>query len=286
MSTNISSWQRFIAPHVPKAPLPAIDTMVLLSLIELCEKSLVWTKRLTTVEIVAGTSRYALTSSDGSIAKVTEARIDDIPLTPLGPKYVKERVSSYRSINVGVPTVFFVENDRYINLVYNPSDDSDAYVSCTDLTFSADDLTITSDALVNFETEGFEAGQRLLVQGSDYNDEYLTIESVDEGEITVSEPLVDEGTADASAILSVGGLDVFAALSPLATATTVEDFLFNDFVEPVMYGALYRLMDMPGKDWYNPQGSDVHRRRFFNGLDKAKKMANEGLTLANTGFRA
>ena len=70
-----------------------------------------------------------------------------------------------------------------------------------------------------------------------------------------------------------GGLDVIVALMPTDTATSVEDFLFDDFRDTIKHGALERLFDMRGQEWYDPIESERHGSKYRTGVSNGRNYA-------------
>lgn len=53
-------------------------------------------------------------------------------------------------------------------------------------------------------------------------------------------------------VTSINGLVLEIALKPTPTATTLPDVVFNEWFEAISYGARSKLMEMPGKEWSEP----------------------------------
>jgi hypothetical protein len=66
------------------------------------------------------------------------------------------------------------------------------------------------------------------------------------------------------------GLKVWVILKPLRTATTVPDFMFNDYLEVIGYGAKAKLLKMRQRPWYDRKDSTVYAGEYMLGRDKAK----------------
>lgn len=60
----------------------------------------------------------------------------------------------------------------------------------------------------------------------------------------------------------VGGLVVRAAVRPARTATTIDDFLYNQHLQAIAHGALARLFAMAKKEWTSAAKSKEHRDAF------------------------
>lgn len=71
------------------------------------------------------------------------------------------------------------------------------------------------------------------------------------------------------------------ALVPLRTSTTCEDFLFEQWVEPIAAGAVSKLQLSAGKPYSNPAAAAIHQATFIRGLNAARQKANRGYTRSN-----
>jgi len=68
----------------------------------------------------------------------------------------------------------------------------------------------------------------------------------------------------------VGLLQVHASVTPTATSTGVDDDVFTDNEETLLYGALTRLLTIPGKAWLDVKMGDFYGRKFRNACFVAK----------------
>lgn len=73
-------------------------------------------------------------------------------------------------------------------------------------------------------------------------------------------------------------LKVCLALKPDRNATTVEDFLFNDWREAACAGAKWRLMTLPGKPWTNLEAAAYHRKVFDQSIRDAMRRVSHNNT--------
>jgi hypothetical protein len=74
-----------------------------------------------------------------------------------------------------------------------------------------------------------------------------------------------------------GGIIVWATLKPTPTAATIPDFIYNDWYEAILNGAVTFLLRIPNKSWSNIDGAE-----YFNGIyrsllgdAKAKKVTGK-----------
>ncbi len=75
------------------------------------------------------------------------------------------------------------------------------------------------------------------------------------------------------------------ALVPTRSSSAIEDFLYEDWVEPIASGAIARLQLVPGKAYANPQAAPLHQARFQIGLNAARQQATRGRVRADLSVR-
>jgi hypothetical protein len=285
MATNISSWRPRILRNVSKCPASIIDETVLDILRDFCEHTKIWTEQLPVIELVAYTSEYALTSANGDIVGITHAEIDNTPILPISERILDEKDSGWRDKTAVTPTHYLMDHDRTIRLVYMPNEDSTAHFTLSDLTFDATANTIASTA-GGFTTNGLTSGHTVTVSGTTSNDRNFKITSATDVLLTVEGGVTDEGTADASATFTVKGLAVWVALKPTLDATTVEDFIYEDYLEVIADGARGALFGMAGQTWANGELATYYTRRYQAYRNRAANRKRLGLTGATSGASA
>ncbi len=285
MATNISSWRPRILRNVSKCPASIIDETVLDILRDFCEHTKIWTEQLPVIELVAYTSEYALTSANGDIAGITHAEIDNTPILPISERILDEKDSGWRDKTAVTPTHYLMDHDRTIRLVYMPNEDSTAHFTLSDLTFDATANTIASTA-GGFTTNGLTSGHTVTVSGTTSNDRNFKITSATDVLLTVEGGVTDEGTADASATFTVKGLSVWVALKPGLDATTIEDFIYEDYLEVIADGARGMLFGMAGQPWANGELATYYTKRYQAYRNRAANRKRLGLTKAASGASA
>ncbi len=285
MATNISSWRPRILRNVSKCPASIIDETVLDILRDFCEHTKIWTEKLPVIELVAYTSEYALTSANGDIVGITHAEIDNTPILPISERILDEKDSGWRDKTAVTPTHYLMDHDRTIRLVYMPNEDSTAHFTLSDLTFDATTNTIASTA-GGFTTNGLTSGHTVTVSGTTSNDRNFKITSATDVLLTVEGGVTDEGTADASATFTVKGLSVWVALKPTLDATTIEDFIYEDYLEVIADGARGMLFGMAGQQWANGELATYYTKRYQAYRNRAANRKRLGLTKAASGASA
>ena len=66
------------------------------------------------------------------------------------------------------------------------------------------------------------------------------------------------------------------AFKPLMSATVVEDSLYEDWLEEIVDGAKWKLLSMPGKEWSDEKGAELCRRKYKQGIRRAKARVMNG----------
>lgn len=86
-------------------------------------------------------------------------------------------------------------------------------------------------------------------------------------------------------VTTVSMLTIRAAFAPARTATQVEDFLFDDWVDVIAAGALWKLAAVPGQSYTNPDVSARAAAQFNSALRSASIQARTGQIAAASRVR-
>lgn len=68
------------------------------------------------------------------------------------------------------------------------------------------------------------------------------------------------------------------SLAPLRSSVACEDFLFEQWVEPIAAGAVAKLQTSSGKTYSNPQAAQINQARYIAGVNAARQKATRGYT--------
>ena len=66
------------------------------------------------------------------------------------------------------------------------------------------------------------------------------------------------------------GLRMSCAVKPSRSATQVEDVIYNDHVEDIRHGVLFRLFRMKGRPWYDSEYADRHEANWISAKGRGK----------------
>lgn len=80
---------------------------------------------------------------------------------------------------------------------------------------------------------------------------------------------------------SSDAIKIRGVLAPSRTSTTVEDFIYNEYLEVIAAGARARLYAIPGQPFSDMTLAMLNRRDFAAGISKAKIQANKGMNRAS-----
>lgn len=78
-----------------------------------------------------------------------------------------------------------------------------------------------------------------------------------------------------------GSITMRVALVPLRNSTTCEDFLLEQWVEPIAAGAVAKLQLAAGKPYSNPAAAAINQATYIRGLNAARQKANRGFNRSN-----
>ena len=86
-----------------------------------------------------------------------------------------------------------------------------------------------------------------------------------------------------------GTYTVQAAYAPTRTASSVDDLLYNLYLESIKHGSLAKLKAMSGQPWSDPAGAAAHQQIFVQGISRAVTERTRGnsrasLRVANQWF--
>lgn len=76
-------------------------------------------------------------------------------------------------------------------------------------------------------------------------------------------------------------LRVFVALQPSEDSTGIDEDIFSEWREPIVDGALRRILAYPGRHWTNNELATFHGKKFNQGIQLAAAQVNKGGTRGN-----
>jgi hypothetical protein len=77
-----------------------------------------------------------------------------------------------------------------------------------------------------------------------------------------------------------GEFTIRVVLRPAATSNGIKSTVLDDYKETILYGALFRLLRHPAKEWGDPKGAEMYGNLFTIGLRDAEIKSRQ----ADTGI--
>lgn len=74
-----------------------------------------------------------------------------------------------------------------------------------------------------------------------------------------------------------GAIKLRVSLKPTRASTTIEDRIYEEYLEAIKYGALYRMKSLLNKPYSDPNGAVASFNLFNQSVDAAKDKASKGL---------
>lgn len=190
---DISTWLPDISSRVPGANRTEINKAIITTIREFCTKSLLWKRKLTAIDIVAGTSEYIIAApTNAAIVDIDRIEVSDLFVNPTSMDLLDRVPETWRSEEASQPSEYMVDAEKVLTLRETPTQ------------------SIT------------------------------------------------------------GGIIVWAALKPIPTTTTVPDFIYDDWYEAILNGAMAFLLRMPNKSWTSIEGAEYYSGMYRASLGDAK----------------
>jgi len=79
---------------------------------------------------------------------------------------------------------------------------------------------------------------------------------------------------------SPGGLRITLAVAPRVGEHEVDSLLWDQFMQPILAGAVAKLYSLPGHPWSSPSSADRHMVAYGAGISAARYRALAGYTLS------
>jgi len=291
MSEEIKEWRQEVFKFAPSVPPEECDDAVLAICRDFCNYTKLWKVWLTPIDIVVIEAATDIAFVSGSPCTITSTDTDFTDYFSAGDIIVTDHETGEtdESDNTGPFTI--ATGGAAANTL--TLDAGDALVSETagDSTYISKavyPLTSTLGDIVEVRKCIFD-GESLDEKGEDWLDinipNWQTSMASAPSRYTVDKdrylrlvPVPSDAVENA--------LRVQVALKPLRTATSVEDFLHDDWLDTITDGALGRLLSMTSKPWRDFTAADYYRARyrlsrndgFRRGRHGYSKARNDGIT--------
>jgi hypothetical protein len=120
---NISSWLSGVSERVPGASKSDIDFAVRTIIREFCDKTLLYTRQLTAINLVDGTSTYTLTApTDCSIVGVERVEVNNMYVDPTSLDLLDRSPENWRQIESSQPFAYTVDAEKVLQFKEIPTE--------------------------------------------------------------------------------------------------------------------------------------------------------------------
>jgi len=288
MSTDISDWVEKV--DMPNCPNPIIEGIVVDILRRFCEYTKIWEKRLSPINIVVveAATDIAFVASDPDTITSTSTSFTSAGLAA-GMTIVTDHVTSEEDEKdntgpylLGTVAALLLTLDSNESVVADDAGDS-IYISVPEYEISSSDGDIISIANAKFD------GKKLIPKTENWLDSNV---SKWRTEMSTQPVYYCMGPSRKMWLVRApqeeieNGLEVWVYLKPLLTATSVEDFFYDDYEEVISDGAKAKLYSMIGKPWANLELSNYFAARYIIGRNQAWNKSFKRYTRATFGIRA
>lgn len=115
-----------VLPDVPGCPLNVVDNALISTLIDFCEKSLLWKHEAEPTSVRAGYARYTFAPEDGTrVVEPVYVSLDKMPLEATSLSLLDLNSPGWRDRVDTTPTAYYMDTDDSIRLVGIPAEDMD-----------------------------------------------------------------------------------------------------------------------------------------------------------------
>lgn len=277
---DILNW---VMPDVPMAPMQVVNNAIRDSVIDLCERALIWRAELPEILVLAPTStETTVAAAEGAtavvVSSITNFNANDTLTVEL------DSGTKWRGHVAGTPTGSTINLDGQLNDAVNVAAAVTKLVDIYPMTMP-DSNTVIAKGLkawlndsviepmspddIDTEFNNTEFGWVGVNWRTDVN--LPTRWYIDSGDTNVHLALAPATT---------GNLRILAALKPTRASTTFPTWMYERYIETIAHGAKGRLMMSPKKPYSDLKLGAYHMEMFNGFVGEARIRAARGTTRA------
>ena len=283
MATQFASLYDEVLPALPMAPpLGMVQNAIRNSVIEFCERTLLYRQELQQILVLAPVST---TTTAAAVSGATTVTVDSITNFADGDTIkilLDDDITYWRGKVSGTPAGSTITLDGAL---------PDGVDSGATVTKFVDLYTITfpsGTALAKGLNVWLNDSPLDPISPDDLDSEFNNSEYAYVGanwrtdlNLPTRYYFVDDSTIGlALAPDATGALRINAALKPTRTAATFPDWIYQRYSETIAHGAKGRLMLVAGKPYTNKQAGAYHMQQFYGGVSEAMIRAARGSSRA------
>jgi hypothetical protein len=281
MATAYSEVYNWVLPDLPMAPLPLVLNAIRDSVIELCEKALIYRQELQEILVLGPTS--TTTTAASALGALTITVDDTTDFVDGGTLTVElDDGTLWRGHVSGTPAAGVVTLDGALNQAV----ESGAAVTRLEYLYT---LTLPTGTAIAKALQAWLNDTPIApISTDDLDTEFNpttfnwvgTSWRTDIG-VPSSFYLQDDGTVGlALAPDATGNLRINAALKPTRVSTTFPTWIFERYVETIAHGAKGRIMKIPKKPYTDLVMAAYHDKEFLGLIGEARIRATRAATRA------
>ena len=124
-TVSVDQWFADVVPAAQLCPNPIIRREIVNACRDLCDRTMLWTAKLDSINVVANTAEYQLATSGAEIAGVDRAQFNGKTIYPTSETALDEddsqdNYTTWRAKTTDQPERYYVTFDKKIRLVYTP----------------------------------------------------------------------------------------------------------------------------------------------------------------------
>lgn len=280
-SANYSSKYDWIMPDLPMCPLALVDNAIRDTVIDLCERALIWRAELQQILVLADTSTTLTAAAAASATTITVASITDFADGDTITVTLDD-TTKWRGHVSGTPSGLVITLDggltsaaasgnavtklTYLYPITTPSNSVMAKVLKAWLNDSVIEPLSEDDLDTEFNATDFGwVGVNWRTDVSLPTRYYMADES------TIGLALAPNAT---------GNLRIWAALKPTRASTTFPSWITERYIETIAHGVKGRIMMIPTKPYSNPKLAVYHKDEYERGVGTARVRQARSMTRA------
>lgn len=275
-SPDILNW---VCPDVPMAPLALVNNAIRDSVIELCERALIWRQELQQILVLAPTSTTTSAAAAQYATSITVASISNFNSGDT-IKVELDDGTWWRGHVSGTPSGSTITLDGQLNQAVESGATVTKFVDLYP-------ITLPSGAAIAKGLKAWLNDNPIdPISQDDLDNEFNNTEFGWVGvnwRTDVNLPsrwyMPDDDTVGLLLAPSAGGnLRIQAALKPTRISTTFPDWIFERYIETIAHGAKGRLMTIPKKPYSDKETGAWHLQMFAGLIGEARVRTARGNT--------
>lgn len=279
MSTNYTDLLNWVSPYVPMAPLELVKNAIRDSVIELCERALVYKQELQQILVLGPTSTTTTATSAQGATALTVDSISDFNDTDTITVVLSDG-TKWRGHVSGTPSGNTINLDGQLNLDVEVGADVTKLVYLYAITLpSGFALAKALQAWLNDSPLDPISPDDLDNEFNNASFGWVGVNWRTDVNLPTRFYMYDDNTVGLVMPPANGGaLRINAALKPTRASTSFPTILYERYVETIAAGARARVMMIPKKPYTDLVNAAANMQMFLDGCGDARVRIARGAT--------